>query len=268
MDMNRKYTWKKQKEDARDYTFEQFATLKKISTTGLPSTVNNRLFCSAVEDQGQLGSCTANAWAGLLQYNECKNGRGGKLYNDLSRLFIYYNERVIENSVNTDSGAELRDGATSIAKQGVCIEKEWPYNINKFTIKPTAKCYTDALPNIIHSYYSLDSTNSTTLLNNLKSCLAAGQCFVFGFEVYDYFESDQMANTGVLQLPQPSESDLGGHAVMAIGYNDSQQRFLIRNSWGKGWGLKGNLDGYFTMPYAYITNPKLASDFWTVIRDI
>ena len=98
--------------------------------------------------------------------------------------------------------------------------------------------------------------------------MAAGQCFVFGFEVYDYFESDQMANTGVLQLPQPSESDLGGHAVMAIGYNDSQQRFLIRNSWGKGWGLKGNLDGYFTMPYTYITNPKLASDFWTVIRDI
>jgi C1A family cysteine protease len=256
---NRKYGWKKQKHDSRDLVFEKLVAKKNLQKISLPAAVNNRFWCSAVEDQGNLGSCTANAWAGLLQYNECKNGKGGAGYRDLSRLFIYYNERVLEGTpVSQDSGAELRSGAKVISNQGVPIEMTWPYNINKFAVKPSVQAYTDALPYKIVNYYSL------TTLNDMKTCLASGRCFVLGFNVYDYFQSQQMASTGILNMPKSSESLLGGHAVLAVGYNETQKRFLVKNSWGKGWGLPNpNLDGYFTMPYAYMTDPNLASDFWT-----
>jgi C1A family cysteine protease len=257
----RKYGWKKSKDDVRDYHFGRMVSLKKLLFRDLPPVVSNIQWCSPVEDQGQLGSCTSNAWAGLLQYNENKNNQNGSgSYNDLSRLFIYYNERVIEGTVSQDSGAELRDGAKALADQGVCIESEWPYIEANFTQMPSSQCYTDALPNVIHSYYSLNT------ITDMKTCLANGQCFVFGFNVYDYFESSEMASTGILKMPQPNEQAIGGHAVMAVGYDDTQQTFLIRNSWGTGWGLNDN--GYFMMPYSYITNQNLASDFWTVVKDI
>ena len=113
----------------------------------------------------------------------------------------------------------------------------------------------------------MDGKNPTETLTNLKTCIAAGRCFVFGFDVYDGFESETVANTGVLQLPTATESLLGGHAVMAIGYNDEQKRFLVKNSWGKKWGLPNpKYRGYFTMPYEYITDKNLASDFWTITR--
>lgn len=269
MNKNRKYSWKKQAQDDRDYKFHRLSALRKFSTSAaISKVVNNRMWCSAIEDQGDLGSCTGNAWVGLLEYNECKNGRGGSLFRDLSRLFLYYNERDIEGTVNDDSGAELRDGAKALATYGVCMEYQWPYDITKFTNKPSEQCYTNALVNKINSYYSLDGKTSDETLTNLKTCLFNGQCFVFGFQVYEYFESQQMADTGILQMPQANEELLGGHAVMAVGYNDYEQRFLIKNSWGKGWGLKGTNDGYFTMPYEYITNPDLASDFWTVVKDV
>lgn len=256
------YGWKRDRADERDFKFERLVHLKALKTAALPSGVYLRKYCSEVTDQGQLGSCTANALTNLLEFNECVSGRGGAQFKFLSRLFVYYNERVLESSVNQDSGAELRDGIKTLAAQGVCPENEWPYAINTFTNKPSAKCYTDALPYAIHSYYSL------TTLNDMRACLANKQAFVFGFQVYDSFESDAVANTGVLNMPGPSEQLLGGHAVMAMGYNDAQKRFLVKNSWGRGWGLKGNLDGYFTIPYAYLTDPNLASDFWTVVKDV
>jgi C1A family cysteine protease len=94
----------------------------------------------------------------------------------------------------------------------------------------------------------------------MKGCLAAGYPFVFGFTVYESFESDAVAKTGVVEMPAPSEKVLGGHAVVAVGYDDSTQRFIVRNSWGPGWGM----GGYFTIPYAYLTDSNLADDFWTV----
>lgn len=257
-----KFGWRKQKEDSRDLKFEKLSLLKNIQTVTLPISANNRFWCSEVEDQGNLGSCTANAWAGLLQYNECKNGNGGKNYKDLSRLFIYYNERSIENTINQDSGAELRSGAKALSTYGTCPEKEWPYIISKFQQTPPTQSYTDSLQYRIVNYYALNT------LNDMKSCLSSGRCFVFGFNVYDYFQSDQMANTGVLNMPQSTEKSLGGHACLAIGYDDTQKRFLIKNSWGKNWGLKGNLTGYFTMPYDYMTDLNLASDFWTIVKDV
>ena len=94
----------------------------------------------------------------------------------------------------------------------------------------------------------------------MKGCLAAGYPFVFGFAVYESFESKEVAQSGVVPMPKPGERVLGGHAVMAVGYDDEQRNFIVRNSWGSGWGQ----DGYFLMPYHYLHDPNLASDFWTV----
>jgi C1A family cysteine protease len=185
-----------------------------------------------------------------------------------SRLFIYFNERAMEGHTGTDSGAQIRDGMASIAKQGVCTETEWPYdatpadpNTGQFPQgakdgeQPTPQCYTDALNNRATSYLRVAQD-----LDQMRGCLAAGYPFVLGFTVYQSFESADVAQTGEAQLPQPGEQVVGGHAVLVIGYDDSQQRFLVRNSWGTSWGK----DGYFTIPYAYLTNPQLASDIWTV----
>lgn len=268
--IQRNYGWKKQVEDHRDFKMRDLRAVKSL-VVSLPSAVNLRKWCSEVQDQGQLGSCTANAWAGLLQYNENKYPVVGRKYFNMSRLFIYYNERVIGNTVNEDSGAQIRDGAKAIATYGSCAEYDWFYDESKFTIKPSPACYKVAFPNHIHSYYSLDGINSSKTLTNLKTCIASGQPFVFGFNVYSSFEAQEMADTGIMQMPTSQElkdGPVGGHAVMAVGYDDATQRFLVRNSWGAGWGLKGINGGYFTMPYDFISDHNQASDFWTVVKEI
>lgn len=268
METQRNYGWKKQPFDERDFRMRRLATVRKLPTA-LPAVVNLRPWCSEVQDQGDLGSCTANAWTGLLQFNINKYQTPKKKYYNLSRLFVYYNERVIEGTVNEDSGAQLRDGAKAIADYGVPPEYDWPYWINNFTVKPIPAVYKVALPNHIHSYYALDAATPDRTLTNLKTCLAAGQPFVFGFTVYDSFETDAMKTTGIMPMPNYStERALGGHAVMGIGYNDNERRVLVKNSWGKDWGLKGTLGGYFTMPYEFISDPDQASDFWTVVKEV
>ena len=235
--------------DQRDHLFSLvYKVLKK-----LPTAVDLRPSCSPIEDQKALGSCTANALVGAIEFLERKDGVP---FTNLSRLFIYYNERVIENTVNSDSGAQIRDGIKTLAKQGVCSEKKWPYTISKFKNKPNTTCYTEAAVHVITSYQRVKT------INDMRSCLAAGYPFVFGFTVYESFESSQVANTGVVPMPGTNESVLGGHAVVAVGYNDADQRFIVRNSWGTKWGKKG----YCTMPYAYLTNTQLAGDMWTIRR--
>lgn len=256
--IERKLGWKVQREDPRDYGFERLLRLKKFTFKDLPKVANNRFWCSGVEDQGELGSCTANAWAGLLEYNRCKNGLGGKSFLDFSRLFVYYNERLLEGNVHEDSGATLRSGARTLANDGACVEPLWPYNIVDFDDRPTPAAYANGLQYHIHNYYALNS------LADMKTCIANGQCFVFGFMVYESFMSTEMAKSGIMQLPKENEECLGGHAVMAVGYNDYQKRFLVKNSWGKQWGLKNKNAGYFTMPYDFISNWNMVSDFWTL----
>jgi C1A family cysteine protease len=238
------YGWLPDRPDHRDFLYSAIAPKVK-----LPSKVDLRPECSPVENQGRLGSCTANALAGHMQFLE---EISGKAYRDLSRLFIYYNERAAEGTVNFDSGAMIRDGIKVLAKCGVCPESSWPYDISKFTLKPSAACYKQALKRRITSYHRLQT------LEEMLNCLAEGFPFVFGFTVYESFESLKVAKTGIVPIPKKSERALGGHAVMAAGYDQKQKRFIVRNSWGLEWGQAG----YFTMPYAYLET--LADDFWTI----
>ena len=197
-------------------------------------------------------NCTANAIAGAIEFDQIKQGQTPFVP---SRLFIYYNEREIEGTVDSDSGAMLRDGVKSVATQGVCDETEWPYDISQFAVQPPPQCYQDALACKATLYRRIVQN-----LSQMKGCLASGYPFVFGFVVYESFESDEVAQTGIVPMPQYGEQILGGHAICAVGYDNTQQTFTFRNSWSASWGDQG----YGYMPYTYLTNPQLASDFWTI----
>ena len=246
--VKRKYSWIPDLPDIRDHMFGDVQPTKPIV---LPPSVDLRPNCSPVEDQGSIGSCTANSLVGALEYIEKKDK---DVFTDLSRLFLYYNERKLEGTVNQDSGAQLRDGIKVLASQGICSEKNWPYTISKFTNKPTAACYKEGLTHIIESYQRI------VTLNDMKTCLANLYPFVFGFTVYESFESQEVATTGIVPMPSHDESVLGGHAVLAVGYDDSKKMVLVRNSWGTSWGIQG----YFWMPYDYISNDNLATDMWKI----
>ncbi|MDE2363066.1 MAG: C1 family peptidase, partial [Hyphomicrobiales bacterium] len=172
-----------------------------------------------------------------------------------SRLFIYYNERVIEGTVNQDSGAQIRDGVKSVAKLGAPPESDWPYVISKFQQQPPTTAYNDAKHDVVSAYMRVAQN-----LVQMQGCLAEGYPFVFGFTVYESFESAAVAKSGVVPMPASNESVVGGHCVVAVGYDNAKRMFIIRNSWGTGWGLKG----YCMMPFEYLLTPNLASDFWTL----
>ncbi len=243
------YGWVPDLPDHRDLLY---GAVQPVPPT-LPTHVDLRPTCPPVVNQGNLGSCTANALAGALEFLERKDNVS---FVNVSRLFIYYDERVIEHTVKSDSGAPLRDGIKTLVKQGVCSEKKWPYLVSKFAAKPSAACYKEALPHQITSYHRI------VTLDEMRTCLAEGFPFVFGFTVYESFESLQVAKTGVVQMPKTGERTLGGHAVLGVGYDDSTKRFIVRNSWGSGWGQQG----YFTMPYDYLGKRNLSDDFWTIRR--
>jgi C1A family cysteine protease len=245
---NQWYGWRPDKPDKRDLTYRaQRRFLRKLVRK-----VDLRLGMPVVYDQGQLGSCTANAIAAAFQFEKKRQKQRSIMP---SRLFIYYNERVMEGSVGEDAGAEIRDGIKSVANEGICSEAAWPYVISKFTRKPPKSCYTSGLLHQALLYRRISEN-----LTDMKSCLAEGLPFVFGFTVYDSFESDHVARTGMVPMPGQGESVLGGHAVLACGYDDNTNRFLVRNSWGGDWGL----GGYCWMPYAYLSDPDLADDRWVI----
>ena len=246
-----KLGWKRDIPDGRDLVYKTaFPFYKRF-----PKLVDLRNLCpSVVYDQGDLGSCTANALAAAMEFERLKQ----KLPDFIpSRLFIYYQERILEGTVDSDEGAMLRDGMKALAKWGVPPEEpDWPYDISKFKDKPSDIAYQDALQNKALQYLRVNQS-----LNAMKDCLASGYPFVYGFSVYESFMSDSAALTGIITMPNFNrESNLGGHAVMAVGYDDSKNCFISRNSWGDTWGDKG----YFYIPYKYLTNSNLAADFWTV----
>lgn len=243
------YGWAPDVPDQRDHLY----AAPVVRLKALPARVDLRPKCPPVYDQGQLGSCTANAIGAAIQFDRRKQKSKPNFVP--SRLFIYYNERAMEHTIDSDAGAQIRDGIKSVSKQGVCPETDWKYDIAKFRDKPPPPCFKTAL-----KYKAVQYMRLPQVLNQMKGCLASGYPFVFGFSVYESFEGEEVAKSGVANMPASNEKLLGGHAVLAVGYDDSKQAFIVRNSWGAGWGMRG----YFTLPYAYVTDANLAADFWTI----
>ena len=246
----KRFGWVRDIPDQRDFRYEPPPRIAKA----LPPKIDLRSGFTPCYNQGELGSCTANAIAGALQWLEGKEGETPPVMP--SRLFIYYNERALEGTVASDSGAQIRDGIKTVVKRGFCSEDLWPYDIKRFAVKPPQRCYSAALKEQVSQYLRLDHQSEMALL----TCLASGFPFVFGFSVYESFESPKVASSGVVPMPRMGERVLGGHAVVASGYEVKASRFLVRNSWGGRWGM----NGYFTMPFAYLTDPYLSADFWTI----
>src|SRR6476469_4594049 len=211
-----------------------------------------------IQDQGELGSCTGNGIAAICAVcdiiNDLKAGRTADKPFYPSRLFIYYNERVMENTINSDSGAMIRDGIKSVNKLGVCKESDHPYDIQKFTQRPNSQAYSNAKYHQALKYQRIPTGD----LNTMKNCIVSGYPFTFGFTVYESFESKEVANTGIVPMPKPNERMLGGHCVVCVGYDDTKQLFKCRNSWGTDWGDKG----YFYLPYEFMKNNQYVMDMW------
>lgn len=243
--------------DARDFMYK---APPRVLAAPLPKRIDLRTTkkISPIKDQGDLGSCTANAINACIEFVERKQGQK---FIPLSRLYLYYNERVMINTVHEDSGALIRDGIKSVNQVGVCSEAIWPYDISKFATKPPAKAERYDKYHMVLRYERL-----THDLQLLKACLAEGYPFVFGFAVYSSF--DRIGSTGLMPMPDLSRERVeGGHAVYGCGYDDEiifhtgqKGGFIIPNSWGPDWADKG----YFYMPYDYILNNNFTRDFWTI----
>jgi len=227
------------------------------SKTGLPDKVDLRSLDHDLRifDQGDLGSCTANASAAAFHF--CQEKEDIHKFPP-SRLFIYYNSRYIEDNLDGE-GCTLTDTVKSLCKWGVCPESMWPYVDDKEDDKPNEKCYTQAAKATSARAVGLD-------INDLKCCLSRGLPFVFGFFVYGSFWN--IDSSGKMPMPSDDESIEGGHAVCAVGYDDSQEVLIVRNSWGNDWGD----NGYFYMPYQFVTaqSPMGVFDAWCIqtVQDV
>jgi C1A family cysteine protease len=260
-----RFGWIPDLPDHRDFLFAAPTRVLK----NIPASANLEPQCpKGIYDQGQLGSCTANAIAAAIEFDQMK--QGDKVFTP-SRLFIYYNERAMEHTIQIDSGAQIRDGIKSVASLGACPETEWPYSDQhaenegdpcpkcKYAVRPPKKCFDDAKKDLVTSYQRVIAD-----LNSMKGCIASGFPFVFGITVYTSFPME--TKTGEVPMPSTQDKVMGGHALLAVGYDDKTRMFKFRNSWGKSWA-KG---GYGFIPYAYLENSELAADFWTIrsVKDV
>lgn len=246
--------------DHRDYTQEHKEVKgllrAPLKTSGLPSTADLKQWCSPIEDQGQLGSCTANAVVGLVEYFQ---RRALAEYLDASRRFLYKVTRKLYR-LEGDTGAYIRGTMRALRIFGVCPEEYWPYEVSKFDEEPSAFCYSFGQAYQAVKYYRIYDHDAAKLLDQLKSSLANGLPFAFGFSVFSSIWDRDVQKTGDIPAPKKGDKLEGGHAIMAVGYDDTKKRFLIRNSWGPGWGQQG----YGTLPYEYVEK-EIADDFWVLV---
>lgn len=240
-----KFGWLPDLPDVRDRLH------KATSTEPLPEYVDLRSLCPTVYDQGNLGSCVANAVGAAYELLLLKDGEKPDFHP--SRLFTYYNARIAIGTVRSDSGCMIRDAIKSVVKDGVCPETIWPYRTAAFSQKPPQSCYAEAKKHQALVYERVGQDDVS-----LKRCLYEGYPISFGFAVYQNFGLDWKH---VMNVPEGRVR--GGHAVLMVGYDDALNAFIVRNSWGSAWGE----DGYFWMPYEYAFSPSFADDFW-VLKEV
>lgn len=248
--MKHTYGWIKQPEDSRDHKYSESKFCKAME---LPKLTDLREVDSEILDQSTLGSCTANGIGGAINFIQ----KGSSPISSFmaSRLFIYFNERSAEGTIDQDSGANIRDGISSVVNQGICSENLWPYDVSQFAVVPSQEAYDAALKDVVTNYLSLDSAT------DIKNCLASGFPVVFGITVFASFESPEVATSGIIPVPAQNEEILGGHCMKIVGYDDDNQWWIVANSWGTSWGKSG----YCFLPYEYMA--KEGSDFWTIRKD-
>lgn len=215
-------------------------------------------------NQGDLGSCTSNVIAFLYVYNEIiKNNRSQFMP---SRLFIYYNGRGFYGLTDVDSGLDIYTAFKAITRYGCTLEKFFPYRQSRFKFRPDRRNY------ILGRYCKCTSYSRINQdINSLKYALLTKHPIAFGFAVYESFEGDEIAETGIMEMPKENEKLMGYHCVCIVGWNDERQAFLCRNSWGPKWGCNSESTtcpskGYFYMPYEFIVDEEKCFDFFILKR--
>lgn len=244
----RAYGWVKDKPDELDYTLYPFGMGGRVAA------MPNRFILSGlppIQNQGNLGSCTAQATGSIHHYLQMKQ-KDPSVFQP-SRLFLYYVTRMLEGTVNYDSGAQIRNSVKAAVKYGICTASMWPYNIKSFKTEPPRGCWTEAEKNQAVVYARVGQN-----LDDLKGCIYQGFPITFGFIVYSSF--NYIGNDGMMPMPRRNDTRDGGHAIYAVGWDDDKQAFIIVNSWGSNWGNRG----LFYMPYEFALDPRQASDFWTI----
>jgi len=251
--MNPKYNLKVERnvapEKVKDYTASSVSSVSSASSSS-PETIDLRNKISITYDQGPLGSCIANALCYAYIYDN-------PTYKP-SRLFLYYNERYLDRDNNQDVESTLSQGINALEKYGMCSETLWPYNVSKFAVKPNEESYTEGLKDEV-----ITANRVLQTMSSLKGCLISGFPFVVGIAVYESFESNMVSKIGYVPMPDiNNEQLLGGHAAICIGFNDSKGIWIMKNSYGSSWGD----NGYFYLPYAYLTNTILCGDVWKITK--
>ena len=237
---------------AKANTSQESKRVMGASPKANKSKVDLRRYCSPIEDQGDIGSCTAQSAAGLLEFLWRQTIDEPV---DASRLFIYKATRNLLGW-SGDTGAFVRETIKAIRLFGACPESHWPYETEAFDDEPPAFCYAYANNFKALVYYRLEPT-----IAELEKSLAAGIPFAFGFSCFASIDDFDVSRTGHIPFPKKRDKNVGGHAVMCVGFDRKAKHFIIRNSWGEGWGD----GGYGYLPYEYFTK-GLADDCWAVVK--
>lgn len=260
-----KFGWKRDLPDFRDFQYAMHAEV--TAAPPLPHSCDLRKLMSPVEDQGSLGSCVAHSVTGVLEFlelgclthhrDDCDQAYG-KTFQDISRLFIYWNARTLDGDNQKDNGTQIRTAIKAVRTFGACQENVWPYIEKRVFQVPTSDAFADGVQHKVVKAFRIDNSD----INEMKMCLVNGFPFAFGVSIYTSFMSQSTADAAVIPMPKWDERMLGGHAMCCVGYDDGKGAFLVRNSWGEKWGDHG----YCWMPYGYLNRTDLCSDCWT-IRD-
>lgn len=262
--MSRKFGWKRDLTDYRDFKYSAHPDMQ--GPLSILQAVDLRSKMPPIDDQGQAGSCVANASVGNLEYLELidlvSHFKGPEVfdasqYEQLSRMFVYANARIYDGDLDQDNGTQLRSAVMTLKQYGVCEESLWPYDLSqKLFTAPSTQAYEQGKQHLILTAHKIDNTQ----MSQMTQCLAQGYPFIFGITVYSSFMSNDVASTGIVPMPVSNDSVEGGHALCCVGFDNETKQFIVRNSWGTNWGLQG----YCMIPYSYLTNSELASDFWTI----